>query len=402
MISRRNFIRSGSGLALAALGSSALPGAASAADLDQDVAILRLAWQSMHPGLYRYTTPGQLPARFKALSASWRDTPSFQSRFASLSRLTASIRCGHTYPSPYNSTKAVVAQLYPGRSLVPFEFRWLGGRIVVTKDRSGEGAFPPGTVVDAIDGVAVAALLKRLLPMSRADGGNDAKRINNMEVKGGDRFEAFDIYLPLVLPNLSETATFTLGDGRQVRARLLTQAERLATLAPSASAAKTANPWRLDHRPDGVAVLTMPGWALYDSGFDWKTWLGAALDDLSTARARGLVVDLRGNEGGLDCGNVILSRLVDRDIPLARNQRWTRYRTAPAELHPYLDTWDKSFLDWGEAAQGPDNNGLYRLRRYDDDGASFVIRPEGQRFKGRVAVLCDASNSSATFGFAIT
>ncbi|WP_271084028.1 S41 family peptidase [Brevundimonas sp. NIBR11] len=36
------------------------------------------------------------------------------------------------------------------------------------------------------------------------------------------------------------------------------------------------------------------------------------MDDLSGDGARGLIVDLRGNEGGEDCGDVILSRLICR------------------------------------------------------------------------------------------
>ena len=41
-------------------------------------------------------------------------------------------------------------------------------------------------------------------------------------------------------------------------------------------------------------------------------------------------------------------------------------------------------------------NGFYRLANDDDLRA---IKPQGPRFAGRVAVLCGAQNSSATFGF---
>ncbi|RYG07534.1 MAG: hypothetical protein EON96_21420 [Caulobacteraceae bacterium] len=236
--------------------------------------------------------------------------------------------------------------------------------------------------------------------MARADGGNDAKRINLMEVRGEDRFETFDIHLPLILP-LKDEAAFTLADGRIVRAPLLTLAERQSRLAPSASPTGDANPWTLEALPGGVRRLTMPSWALFNSTFAWKAWLSETMDALSAERARGLIIDLRGNEGGLDCGNLILSRLIDRDLPLSRNQRWTRYRSASASVRPYLHTWDRSFLDWGDQAQpSTERPGFYRLTRYDDDAEGTVIRPAGTRFTGPVAVLCDASNSSATFGFA--
>lgn len=391
--------------ALAAGLAPALPIPAAAAtteDWSSDVAILREAWTTMHPGLYRYSTSAEISERLDGLAREWAAPGSFKRRFLALTRVTASVRCGHTYPSPYNGGDAVVAALYPDRALVPFRFRWLDGRMIVTRDDSGTGAFTAGTEVLAIDGAPVRTLLEQLIPLARADGGNDAKRTSLMEVRGDDGYETFDIHLPLVLP-LPEEASFTLGDGRRVGAQLLTLEQRRSGREPAAAMGPDANPWTLDHGSDGIAVLTMPGWALYDSTFEWEHWLGAVMDDLTGDGARGLIVDLRGNEGGEDCGNLIISRLISSDLRLTGDQRWVRYRRAPDSLRPYLDTWDRSFLDWGDqAVESGDHPGFFRLTRYDDGSDATVIAPRGRRFEGPVAVLCDASNSSATFGFART
>lgn len=368
-------------------------------DWSGDVAILREAWEALHPGIYRYSTPQEVSARLDALARVWASAGAFRDRFLALTRVTAFLKCGHTYPNPYNSSDANRTRLYPDRSIVPFLFRWIDGQMVVLRDDSGAGLFPRGVVVTAINGVATHDLLARLTPLARADGSNQGKRVSLMEVRGDDRYETFDIHLPLILP-LKETADFTLSDGRSVRAPLLTLADRQARFSAAGKVAKNANPWTLNKGDDGVQRLTMPRWGLYNSSFDWQSWLSGVMDDLTGDGARGLVVDLRGNEGGLDCGNVILSRLVDRDLPLPRAQRWTRYRTAPKSLHPFLDTWDRSFLDWGDAAvESKDRPGFYRLTRNEDAGSSSLIQPSGRRFTGRVAVLCDASNSSATFAF---
>lgn len=397
-LNRRRLLQMSGGLALAA----ATPGWARpvADDWSGDVAILRQAWETMHPGVYRYSTPAHVSERLDGLARAWAAPGTFRERFLALSRVTASIQCGHTYPSPYNGDDAMVAALYADRALVPFRFRWIDGAMVVTHDDSAGQTLPRGSVVRAIDGVATRDLLARLVPLARADGGNDGKRISLMEARGEDRYETFDIHLPLILP-LRDEAAFTLAEGRDVRAPLLTLAERQAKLSASASPTGDANPWTLDKGADGVHRLTMASWAMFNSDFAWEAWLGQAMDDLEGDGAKGLVVDLRGNEGGRDCGNVILSRLIERDLSLSRNQRWTRYRRAPEALHPHLDTWDRSFLDWGEQArESAERPGFYRLTRYDDDGETEVIRPQGRRFGGRVAVLCDASNSSATFSFA--
>ena len=400
MLSRRRLLQISGGLTLSAAAPAyARPSVSE--DWSGDVEILRQAWQTMHPGLYRYSTPDEITSRLDGLSTAWKVPGSFRDRFLALTRVTASVRCGHTYPSPYNGEAAVRDRLYLGRELVPFRYVWIDGQMVVTADESGEGAFPRGTRVTAINGVPTRDILARLIPLARADGHNDAKRISLMEVRGDDEFETPDIHLPLVLSGLVDQAAFTLADGQVVTAALLTLAERQAKAPSAIQPIGDANPWTLEKGPDGIARLTMPGWALYNSTFDWATWLGDVMDDLTGDGARGLIVDLRGNEGGDDCGNLILTRLVERDFAPSRNQRFVRYRRAPENLDSYLDTWDRSFLDWGDhASEAPERPGFYRLTRYDDGEVSTLIRPTGRRFTGPVAVLCDASNSSATFSFA--
>jgi hypothetical protein len=397
-LSRRRLLQLSGGLALAA-GSSAFAQSASVADLKGDVALLREAFTTIHPAIYSYNTPAGMAARFDLLEAEWASPGSFEDRLLSLSRLTAAVRCGHTYPNPWNQSQSVQASMFEGRRGVPFEFLWLDGAMVVTRDRSSAGLFSRGDAIIAINGVATSELLCRLMLLSRADGSADAKRVNNMEMRGDNRFEAFDLHLPLVLRGVSDEAAFTLQDGRTVRAGLLTLAERQSSMA-AATNDDTMNPWTLATGDDGIVRLTCPTWALYDATWDWRGWLAATMDDLTANGARGLIIDLRGNEGGLSaCGDIIASRLISADIETPRGLKFVRYKRVDPALNPYLSTWDNSFRDWGERAVGPNDQGFYRLTD-EDDTTSGIVRPAGRRFRGPVIVLCDASNSSATFGFA--
>lgn len=368
-------------------------------DWSGDVTVLGAAWTALHAGLYRYTTQEALTAGLAALAQAWAAPSNFRTRLLALTRVTASLRCSHTYPSPHNSPDDTVAKMYPDRSLVPFRFRWIAGRMVITHDDGPAPLFPQGTVVTAINGVDTGRLLDELITLARADGSNDVKRINLMEVRGSEQYEALDIHLPLILP-LRDTGVFTLSTGQDVEARLLTREERDARRESTPSmVASEDNPWRLERRSDGIAVLTMPTWALYDTAFPWETWLEDTMDDLAS-EARGLVVDLRGNEGGQDCGNVILSRLLERPLALSRDQNWTRYRRVPDELRPFLTTWDPSFYDWGDqATPSAERPGYFRLERDGARGEPERLLPAGRRFAGPTVVLCDASNSSATFSF---
>lgn len=399
VIHRRHLLQATGALAVAwsapALGRDVSPG-----DLRDDIALMREAYEAIHPGLLRYNVKAEMDARFDRLARDWSIAPDLPARFLALTRLTAAIRCGHTYPNPFNQKRAVIDQILGGRRLVPFEFVWLDRRMVVTRDRSAGSTFARGDVVVAVNGVPAGSLLSSLAPLSRADAGNDAKRVNNMDMRGDTRFETFDIHLPFVLNGLAETARFTLVDGREVSAPLLTLAERQAVLPPAVTRSAGSEPlWTFEPGRDGVARLTMPTWAVFNSDWDWAAWLAATMDGLE-GEVRGLVIDLRGNEGGLGVvGDLIASRLTDRAIATPRAARFTRYRKVPAHLNPHLDTWDDGFRDWGERAVGPDADGFYRLTP-EGEQPDGLVRPGGRRFTGRVAILCNASNSSATFGFA--
>ncbi|HEX5819359.1 MAG TPA: S41 family peptidase [Gemmatimonadales bacterium] len=379
----------------------------SSAELLADVTILRRAYSEMHPGLLRYNTPEQLEAAFKALESEYgRDRPLGEAYLA-LSVFLAKIRCGHTYANFFNQRDDVVAALFQRQTRVPFQFRWLGRRMIVTRSFASDPALRAGAEVVAIDGVPVATILDSLMKASRADGGNDAKRVANLEVTGIARWEAFDIYHPLFFPRTGPRLRLEVRPpGTKAAARIEVEAQtheqRLATYQAGRAGASsdTTAAFTLTYPDARTAVLRMPTWALYNSKWDWQAWLQKAFEDFERKQVRGLVIDLRDNEGGLDVGNTILAHLTATELRLPQYERWVRYRRAPTDLVPYLDTWDRSFVDWGEAAKGPDARGLYRLTKYDDQPGGDVIRPAGPRFGGRVLVLVGAGNSSAPFQFA--
>ena len=104
----------------------------------------------------------------------------------------------------------------------------------------------------------------------------------------------------------------------------------------------------------------------------------------------------------MDAGDAILAHVIDTPLALPLYRRFVRYRSVPSDLRPVLRTWDAGFYDWGPAADGPDENGFYRLRKWDaDTSGARVVLPRAPRFTGRVWVLVGPVNSSATFQFAL-
>lgn len=370
-------------------------------DWAADVDVLEQAYRELHPGLSRYNTPDELDARFATLRRALTGRHDLAGAFLALSEFAGGIRCGHTYPNFYNQSKAVREALVEHRRRVPFQFRWIDRRMWISRNQSDHAALSPGTEVVAIEGIAAGRILERLLPVARADGGNDAKRIAYLEVQGNDAIEAFDVYLPLYFPKVGERIRLTLRAPGATRTRTivvqgLSRAERLARNGTVADDPATG--WRLDFPRDGVAVLTTPNWALYNHRFDWRGFLDHAFAELAERGIGSLVIDIRRNEGGMDVGDVLMAHLVDAPVARPVVELRTRYRSTPAALRPYLDTWDPGFNDWGKAAE-PLGDGFFRLVRDDDDRPGSAIGPAVPHFAGRVVALTSAVNSSAAFEF---
>lgn len=385
--------------AIAAIGASALLPAAVAdtdpAGLKGDIRILREALQ-LHPGLYRYSSPAAIEERLLRLELDFAAAPTTERRYLLLSLFMASLRCGHSYCNFLNQKKPVAASLFDRPTRLPFQFAWIGRRMVVTGDPAGLG-LARGTEILSVNGAAASAMLDALMPYARADGHNDGKRVALLGVAGAESIETFDVFQGLVFGAPGGVHRLVLrppgGPKRTVELPAIGLAQRRAQRRLR-DPASNGPVWDWSMPADGVAVLTMPTWALYNSKWDWRTWLDDRLSSLSGAK--GLIVDLRGNEGGQDCGDRLLARLPDPPVGRPTFERRVRFRRTPAHLDPYLDTWDDSFRTLGAAAR-PIGGGFLRL---DDVPAEEIGPPGGPRLAVPVAVLIGPANSSATFQFA--
>ena len=292
-----------------------------AEDLQRDVDVLETTYDALHPGLHRYLDETGSDALYAALRQRFSGPVRLDEAFLAYSAFAARIRCGHTYTNFFNQSESVQQALFRHPRL-PFLFRWIDGGMVVTRDLGSGADLKPGTRIVALDGVRTRTLLAALMPHARADGGNDHKRVAYLQRVGGTRYEAFDIYYPLLYPEaVADTARirFIAPGGRRTQTATIRKLAYSAEPPPmQAAVASTDSPlgWTLTYPRPGIALMRMSDWAAYKHpGFDWQAHVDRAFETFATQNVRELVVDLRGNEGGDNVGSALLSHMID--APLA-------------------------------------------------------------------------------------
>lgn len=354
---------------------------------------------SIHPGLYRYNSPSRIEAALAQFETEYKaaaDIENYDQLYLAMSRFLTKIRCGHSYANFFNQNDSAVTALFNRQTRLPFYFEWLNREMVVTKDHSGTNALQPGTGITHINGIKSSDLLARLLPYIRADGSNDGKRLSLLGVRGDETIETFDVFQGLLLPPTSGSYSLRIeapaGRTRTLDVPAIDIATRRSVMTKVPENSDLPR-WQWSLRGDNIAVLTMPGWAMWNSRWDWRTWLEERLDSLDGAR--GLIIDIRDNEGGDDCGDPILARLIDQDLNGWPFDARIRFKEVPEILSPHVSTWDESFRNLGVNAR-PIGDGFYARA---DEPARTPIRPATKRINVPVAALIGPTNSSATFSF---
>jgi hypothetical protein len=372
------------------------------ADLTQaqalrELRLLKHAFLALHPGLYRYRTPEEINAEFAAAEQTVSTGASIAQMYLLASRLAAAVRCGHTWTNPLNQSEAVQQRLFLNTDKLPVRVRVIENRFLVTA--SSDPQLRAGDELVAIDGRSAGSLILELLPYLRADGSNDGKRISQIDsgVNGG----ALDRLFPLLHPPTEGRYTLSVRrtDGARqetpisVSVPATSVAAREAALAAAGQPAPTeAWTFRIDAT---VATLTIPTFAFWNGGFDWKAFLDSAFSEMERQHVRRLILDLRRNEGGDSAiGNALLSHLIHAPYTPQMSTPEVSFERAPYALAHYLNTWNFDFFDHTGHVQRTSGRN-FRLDGVLEGGQS--IQPTKPTFKGLVIALVGPQMSSAGF-----
>ncbi|MEM1423617.1 MAG: S41 family peptidase [Planctomycetota bacterium] len=375
-------------------------------ELRTDLGVMLRALDALHPGLTLHNTPDEWDAiteraatRIDALGSRFDGEIPITDAYLLFSRLASAIRDGHTRVSMFNQGPYVENAFYTRADRVPFAFRLRDGRMVVTADATREDVLPAGPEVDALDGVPVREILGRMLPYTSADGGNDAKRYKELEVRGmpapAERFDV--LYTMLFEPEGELALNVRTPDGMEMlfgtpRITADTRRARLVERDPTHPRTKGD---LLQRRtlPDGTAYVRIGSFATFNMDVDYHAWLRETFASINVSGTERLIVDLRDNAGGMDdAAGALLAHLIAEPVRLPLWNGVTAYDRVPDDVRPHVSSWDPSFYDISETVE-PDGTGGFRTPARPP----LSIAPAPDAFRGRAAVIVDATASSATF-----
>lgn len=370
------------------------------AAIREDLHILKTALQTIHPNLYRYTDSMQLEQEWGIVEQQLLTQRDLSSMYRQLSRFLARIKCSHTMINPWNQNWRTKSALYFQADKLPFTFRLIDQKMFLERNASTDHRLQAGVEILSINGFPIDVILERLLSYLSADGNNTAKRFNMLQMNGLEKYELFDILLPLEF-GIRGSFELRVLDHRQgqefvTQVPAVTKSSRTAILQeryPTLMA--TGEPsWTFTITDAQSAYLRLPSFDIWNMEMDWKQFLRDAFRQLHEKQIPNLIIDIRGNVGGADeVYAFILERLVQKEIHLENYPTKVAYRQIPEQLRPFLSTWEQSVYDLGDRViRQPD--GYYQLKDQDKSARVFKARKDG--YRGHTFLLTDASNSSAT------
>ena len=371
----------------------------------QDLGIVEKALFELHPGLDRYSNSQLIKKKLEQLKNQLFGSIDCLEFYRKLALIVAGVNCGHTIIKPGAEW---TEDLQKNGRFFPLSVFVLDSSLYIRANGSTNPKLSKGDEILSINGIASTQIIQQLYDYLPSDGQNNSG-IRNFLNK--DLF-VFNSYFHLLI---DQAPTFEVRIKKQgtkppfvtnIKAvnpgifRYNLQNKMKSPFGESLNWSGNVGPKHNFNFIDSLAtgVLTL---RKFDDLKNLKLFLKQTFKDLKKNKASHLILDLRGNPGGLDeVGRILFTYLINRPLPYVESIE-TKTDNIPSELSAFA-LHDNSFLEHLEKKVDPITSGStpkFALRKEVSDVIG-VQRPKSHAFQGKLIVLVDGGTDSAAAALA--
>ncbi|MEM7379803.1 MAG: S41 family peptidase [Bacteroidota bacterium] len=367
----------------------------------EDIETLRTALEYVHPRLYQYNSKEFFDRRFDSTLTSLNAEVSGLDLLSMVSKINASVNCGHLYTIPQGDLEKEVLN----KKVLPFYFKLIGDELFVLNNCSTIKNIPDGSKIISINGLPTSKILNEMMGGIATDGHIETRKRRLAERYFFYRFHGFDLYYHLHVDRGSsfeiEYLPFECDANKSTKVEGISFEDRKKILKERYGLEEGT--WFKEPSPEfelfekeNYAVLTISR-SFYNEKIDpdYDSLLASSFLTLKHKKIANLIIDLRDNEGGSEHHEMeLISYLSDKPYKLYQNIYLSNLDFRPLkEVIIERDSADFLFNNDDEYMRKFGNNLWINNYEYSDN--LRLQPPKEHVFKGQLYVLMNGISFSS-------